>query len=159
VDSLLTVARRAGVELPDTDADRYVAEQVTAAELIGIPVAEVPASVAELDAYFQAMRPSLAVTPAARDAYRLIVLPPMPTWVRFLTPAQPAWGGLAALAVALLPQWARRMYSLPGFGLTDAAATATLRGFRQTMLRLPQRARRSPIVWAAFDRVAADPAA
>jgi uncharacterized protein (DUF2236 family) len=79
----------------------------------------------------------------------------MPTWVRYLTPAQPAWGGLAGLAVALLPQWARRMYSLPGLGLTDAAATAGLRAFRQTMLRLPQRARRSPIVWGGFERVSA----
>ena len=37
VDSLLTVARRAGLPLTDEDADRYVAEQVTSAELIGIP--------------------------------------------------------------------------------------------------------------------------
>jgi uncharacterized protein (DUF2236 family) len=159
VDSLLTVARRAGVALTDDDADRYVAEQVTAAELIGIPETDVPASVAALADYFRTIRPVLAVTAAARDAYRLILLPPMPTWVRYLTPAQPAWGGLASLAVALLPQWARRMYSWPGLGLTDAAATAALKAFRQAMLRLPQRAQRSPIVWAGYDRVAAAPAA
>jgi uncharacterized protein (DUF2236 family) len=160
VDSLLSVARRGGLPLTDDDADRYVAEQVTAATLIGVEPADVPDSVAALAGYFEAMRPSLAVTPAARDAYRLIVLPPMPTWVRYLTPAQPAWGGLAALAVALLPPWARRMYSLPGLGLTDAAATPALKAFRQALLRLPQRARRSPIVWAGIDRVAAaDPAA
>ena len=159
VDSLLSVARRAGLRLTDEDADRYVAEQVTAATLIGIPAGDVPDSVARLADYFAAMRPQLAVTAAARDAYRLIVLPPMPTWVRYLTPAQPAWGGLASLAVALLPQWARRMYSLPGLGVTDAAATAGLRAFRQALLRLPQRARRSPIVWAGFDRVAGAPAA
>ncbi|SOD93618.1 oxygenase MpaB family protein [Blastococcus haudaquaticus] len=159
VDSLLSVARRAGVPLSDEDADRYVAEQVTSAELIGVPRAEVPASVAALDEYFTTIRLELAVTPAARDAYRLITVPPMPTWVRYLTPAQGAWGGLAALAVALLPQWARRMYSWPGLGLTDAAATGALRAFRQTTLRLPQRARRSPIVWAGWDRVAEAPAA
>jgi uncharacterized protein (DUF2236 family) len=159
VDSLLSVARRAGLPLTDDDADRYVAEQVTAAELIGVPRADVPDSVDTLVAYFAGIRPSLAVTNAARDAYRLILLPPMPTWVRYLTPAQPAWGGLATLAVALLPQWARRMYLLPGLGLTDAAATAGLKAFRQTMLRLPQRARRSPIVWGGFERVAAAPAA
>jgi uncharacterized protein (DUF2236 family) len=61
--------------------------------------------------------------------------------------------------VALLPQWARRMFSLPGLGLTDAAATAALKAFRLTMLRLPQRARRSPIVWAGFERVAPTQAA
>lgn len=159
VDSLLSVARRAGLPLTGDDADRYVAEQVTSAELIGVPRADVPDSVDALAAYFDDIRPALAVTAAARDAYRLIVLPPMPTWVRYLTPAQPAWGGLATLAVALLPPWARRMYSLPGLGLTDTAATAGLRAFRQTMLRLPQRARRSPIVWGGFERVSAAPAA
>src|SRR3954466_11248537 len=155
VDSLLSAARRAGLPLTDDEADRYVAEQVISAELIGVPTADVPASVDALAAYFEALRPSLAGTAAARDAYRLIVLPPMPTWVRYLTPAQPAWGGLATLALALLPSWARRMYSLPGLGLTDAAATAGLRAFRQALLRLPQRARRSPIVWGGFERVAA----
>jgi uncharacterized protein (DUF2236 family) len=159
VDSLLSAARRGGLPLTDEEADRYVAEQVTSAALVSVPAADVPDSVAALAAYFEAMRPTLAVTPAAREAYRLIVLPPMPTWVRYLTPAQPAWGGLAGLAVALLPQWARRMYSLPGLGLTDAAATAGLRAFRQTMRRLPQRARRSPIVWGGYERVAAAPAA
>jgi uncharacterized protein (DUF2236 family) len=154
VDSLLSVARRGGLPLTDDEADRYVAEQVTSAELIGVPTDDVPDSVDALAAYFDRIRPSLAVTAAARDAYRLIVLPPMPTWVRYLTPAQPAWGGLASLAVALLPQWARRMYSLPGLGLTDAAATAGVRALRQTMLRLPMRARRSPIVWGGWDRVA-----
>jgi uncharacterized protein (DUF2236 family) len=160
VDSLLSAARRGGLPLTDEDADRYVAEQVTAAELIGVPASDVPDSVEGLAAYFEEMRPTLAVTPAARDAYRLITLPPMPTWVRYLTPAQPAWGGLAVLAVALLPRWARQLYSWPGLGLTDVAATAALKGFRQTMLRLPQRARRSPIVWSGYERVAAsEPAA
>lgn len=154
VDSLLTVARRGGVELCDDDADRYVAEQVMAAELIGLPAADVPSSVAELAAYFEEIRPALAMTPAAREAYRLVLLPPMKTWVRYLTPAQPAWGGLASLAVALLPPWARRMVSLPGLALTDAAATAGVKAFRQTMLLLPQRARRSPIVWGGYERVA-----
>jgi uncharacterized protein (DUF2236 family) len=159
VDSLLSVARRGGLPLTDDDADRYVAEQVTSATLIGIPAQDVPDSVAALAAYFDTMRPTLAVTPAARAAYRLIVLPPMPTWVRYLTPAQPAWGGLAGLAVALLPPWARRLFAWPGLGVTDRAATLALKAFRQAMLRLPQRVRRSPIVWGGFERVAAAPAA
>ena len=63
-------------------------------------------------------------------------------------------GTLASLGFATLPRWARRMYSLPGFGLTDAAATAGVRAFRQTMLALPQQVRRSPIVRAGYERVA-----
>ena len=155
VDSLLSVSRRAGVPLSDADADTYVAEQVTAAALIGVPAGDVPDSVAGLATYFERMRPQLAVTPPAREALRLILLPPMPAWVRFLTPARPAWGTLAWLGLASLPRWARRMYSLPGLGITEAATAAGLHAFRQTTLRLPQRARRSPIVWAGIERVAA----
>ncbi|MGY1618607.1 oxygenase MpaB family protein [Geodermatophilus sp. SYSU D00691] len=154
VDSLLSVARRGGVPLTGDDADRYVAEQVTAAVLVGAAEADVPGSVAALAAYFDVMRPSLALTPAARDAARLVLLPPMPAWVRFLTPARPAWGTLASLAFASLPRWARRTYSMPGLALTEPATTAALKAFRQATLALPQNARRSPIVWAGYERVA-----
>jgi uncharacterized protein (DUF2236 family) len=153
VDSLLSVARRAGVPLTDEDADRYVAEQVTAATLIGVPVAAVPASVAALADYFEQVRPELALTPPARAAYGFIVLPPMPGWVQLLTPARPGWAGLASLAVATLPRWARKMYGLPAFGVTEPAATAAVRALRQTALAVPARVRESPIVRAARERV------
>ena len=153
VDSLLDVARRAGVVTP-AEADRYVAEQVVAAELIGIDADDVPASVAELEAYFEQIRPELALTPDGRDAWRFVVVPPMPRWVWLLTPARPAWGSLASLAVATLPPWARRLASLPGLPVTDAAATAALRAFRTGLLALPERARHSPIRRAAFERTA-----
>ncbi|GAB3312077.1 oxygenase MpaB family protein [Geodermatophilus aquaeductus] len=153
VDSLLDVARRVGV-VTDAEADRYVAEQVTAAELIGVDGADVPASVAELADYFERIRPQLALTPAGREAWRFLVVPPMPRWVQFLTPARPAWGSLASLGVATLPPWARRLASLPGLTLTDAAATAALRAFRTGMLTLPERARHSPVRRAGFERTA-----
>jgi uncharacterized protein (DUF2236 family) len=155
VDSLLSVARRAGVPLTDADADRYVAEQVTAAVLIGCELDDVPASAAELEAYLERMRPQLAVTRATRDASRFVLVPPMPGWVQLLTPARPAWSTLAALGAATLPRWARQVYGLPGYGLTDTAATAGVRAFRQAALALPVRVRESPIVRAARERVAA----
>ena len=154
VDSLLSVARRAGVPLTDEDADRYVAEQVTAAVLIGCDPDDVPADVAELDAYLQRTRPQLAVTPAARNASLFILVPPMPGWVQLLTPARPAWSTLAAISAATLPRWARRLYGLPGYGLTDTAATAAVRAFRRTALAVPAQVRESPIVRAARERVA-----
>ncbi|WP_369135578.1 oxygenase MpaB family protein [Modestobacter sp. I12A-02662] len=154
VESMLSVARRAGVPLTDADADRYLAEQVTAAVLIGCVEADVPATVAELDAYLARVRPQLAVTPAARNASRFVVVPPMPRWVQLLTPARPAWSTLATLGVVTLPRWARQLYGLPGFGLTDRAATAALRAFRQAALAIPGRVRESPIVRAARERTA-----
>lgn len=154
VDSLLSVARRAGVPLTDADADRYVAEQVTAAVLVGCEAADVPASTAALEAYLTDIRPQLAVTPAARDAVRLVLAPPMPGWVQLLTPARPAWSTLAALGAATLPGWARRLYGLPGLGVTDAAVTAAVRAFRLAALAVPAAVREPPIVRAARARVA-----
>jgi len=154
VESLLSTARRAGVPLTDAEADRYVEEQVTAAVLIGAEEADVPRTAAELTAYFDGIRARLAVTPAARNASRFVLLPPMPGWVQLLTPARPAWSTLASLGAATLPQWARQLYGLPGFGLTDAAATAGLRAFRRATLAVPARVRESPIVRAARERVA-----
>ncbi|MPQ99829.1 DUF2236 domain-containing protein [Modestobacter sp. I12A-02628] len=154
VDSLLSVARRAGVVTSDADADRYVAEQVVAATLIGVDEPDVATTEAELAAYFERMLPHLAATPPARDALRFVLLPPMPGWVQLFTPARPAWGTLASLGVATLPRWARRMYSLPGFGITEPATTAAVRAFRQTTLAVPARVRESPIVRAARERVA-----
>jgi uncharacterized protein (DUF2236 family) len=155
VDSLLSTARRAGVPITDAEADRYVAEQVTAAVLIGADEAHVPRTVAELAAYFGRVRAQLAVTPAARNASKVILLPPMPGWVQLLTPARPAWSTLASLGAATLPRWARRLYGLPGFGVTDAAATAGLRAFRHAALAVPVRMRENPILRAARERVAA----
>jgi uncharacterized protein (DUF2236 family) len=160
VDSLLTTARRAGVPLPDDDADRYVAEQVAAAQLVGVPLSVAPRSVAELDAYLEDIRPSLASTPAAVEGVRTLFVPPMPGWVQVLTPARPAWVTLASLGMATLPGWARRMYSVPNLPLTDAAATTALRAVRTALLAVPERARWSPIARAGWERVsAAEPAA
>jgi len=153
VESLLTTARRSGVPLSDDDADRYVAEQVAAAQLVGVPLSTVPRSTADLDAYFERIRPSLAATPAAVQGVRNLFLPPMPGWVQVLTPARPAWGTLASLGMATLPAWARRMYSLPGLPLTDAAATGALKAVRTALVALPERARWSPIVRDGWARV------
>ena len=155
VDSLLTTARRAGLPVSDEDADRYVAEQVSFARLVGVPEDATPHSMADLESYFEDIRPSLTSTPAAVEGVRDLFLPPMKGWVQVLTPARPAWGTLASLGFATLPGWARQMYSMPGFSLTDGAATAALRTLRVALLAVPERVRWSPIVRAGFDRVAA----
>ncbi len=159
VDSLLSTARRAGLPLSDEDADTYVLEQLAAARLVGVPEDLAPRSVADLDAYFDRIRPSLALTPAASDGVRRLFVPPMKGWVQVLTPARPAWGTFVSLGFATLPVWARQMFSMPGFSLTDTAATGALRAFRTALLAVPERARWSPIVRAGYARVAETPAA
>jgi uncharacterized protein (DUF2236 family) len=159
VDSLLSTARRAGLPLSDEDADTYVLEQMAAARLVGVPEELVPRTVADLDAYFERIRPELALTPAASDGVRRLFVPPMKGWVQVLTPARPAWGTFVSLGFATLPAWARQMFSMPGFSLTDAAATAALKAFRTALLAVPERARWSPIVRAGHARVSAARAA
>src|SRR5512142_1099703 len=62
VESFLTTATRAGVSLTPEDVDRYYTEQLRAAELMGIDPATVPATAAEVSAYYDEMQPRLSLT-------------------------------------------------------------------------------------------------
>ncbi|MGH3344367.1 MAG: oxygenase MpaB family protein [Carbonactinosporaceae bacterium] len=153
VDSMLSVYRRCGGRLTDGEADAYVTEQTTAAALVGLDPANVPTDTAGLAAYFDGVRPELRVTPEARRAARFVLGPPMPRWVALVTPARPAWAGMAGLALAMLPRWARRMYALPGLPTTDLAATITGRALRSGLLALPPAVREGPHRKAARARI------
>lgn len=157
IDSFLTIARRAGVAVSAADADRYVAEQVTAAELVGIPRHLAPASTAELDDYFERTRPDLRLTAAARETARFLFLPPMPKLVQLATPARAVWASAAGLAFASLPRWARRLYRSPGLPTTDLGASVTLRGLRAASVVLPASIRQPPAYRAAQQRLAETP--
>ena len=134
VDSFLTTAVRAGAPLTAADADEYVREQVRAAELVGIPAADAPSSVAGLERALETYRPVLRSSAAARDAVARVVAPPMPLLVALATPARPLWASMAGLALATLPPYALRLYALPRPALlapaADAATTAALRAVR-----------------------------
>ncbi len=155
VDSLLSTAARGGLALSGQESDDYLREQVKAAELVGLPAPIVPSNRAELAEYFVAVRPELRLTKAAARGLRGLAMPPMPGWVTLLTPARPAWGGLAALSMSLLPGWARRMYGLLGLRLTDRAATAAVRAVRSGVLVVPGRFREGPTLRAAKARLTA----
>jgi uncharacterized protein (DUF2236 family) len=107
VDSVLAAARLYGAAFSPEQQDRYVSEMTAAAELVGAE-SGVPASVAELAAYFAAVRPQLTVGPAAADAAAYLI--DMPDVEPELAEA---WQLVAAAAVASLPDWARHLY---GFG-------------------------------------------
>lgn len=153
VDSFLSTTVRSGLSLSDAEADAYVAEQVRLAVLIGIPEEDVPTTADELSVYFGQIQSTLTTTSAAKAAARFLVVPPMPTWVRVFTPAVPAWGGLAGLAFALLPGWARRAYGIPVLPLSDVTASLALRLLRRSLLALPRSAREGPSVKAARERL------
>ena len=112
VESGLSAARLYGAPFSGTEADRYVAEMTASAELVGVPPGRAPASVAELDAYFEEVRPELTLSPAAADT--AAYLTEMPAIEPELTDL---WEVLAAASVASLPDWAKDLY-----GRSDVAA-------------------------------------
>jgi uncharacterized protein (DUF2236 family) len=153
VDSFLTTARRGGLHLTDAEADAYVAEQARANALLGLPTADAPKTVAEIAAYYRAVRPELEVGQLARSAAWFVMHPPMPRKIALLTPARPAWYGLGALAFSLLPGWVRRMYRIPALPMTDTGATLAARTLRTTLMQLPLERREGPAVTAAKKRL------
>jgi uncharacterized protein (DUF2236 family) len=132
VASCADIARRSRLPLSAADLDAFVAEQRTSAELIGIDRAAAPASMAELDAYYERTRQGLYACDEARRALRLTFDPPVPDGNRGLKLGLPP---VAVLAFSTLPGWARRMYGWPGGPLSDAAATAGLRATRLALSR------------------------
>lgn len=137
VSSYLEVTRRAGVRLSDRQADRYLAEQRHSATYVGLHEEDVPGSVAEMEAYFAQVRPRLRPTPEARSAVRFLLWPKLPSELRFLRPAKPAYVPVGALCYYSLPRWARRMYGvLPE--VPQPAVTAALRAFRLAANSLPE---------------------
>jgi uncharacterized protein (DUF2236 family) len=141
VDSFLDVVGRGGTAVSQRDADTYVTEQVRSAALLGLEPDVVPTTVAALAEHLARTRTQLAVTSAAREAARVLVAESSSTRADSTTPAPPAWAGVAGVAFAALPSWARSMYALPELpgasGLTDAATTVALRALRAGLCDVP----------------------
>jgi uncharacterized protein (DUF2236 family) len=155
-DSYVDVARRGGMPVTAADLDRFVDEQRRSAALVGLDPAQVPASVAELDAYYAGMRPRLHACPEAKRALRMSYHPPMPAALlplRFVVPP------FNTLAFATLPRWARRMYGAPGSPATDLAATAALRAARLASSGFPGRLLYGPALRQIFRAAGYGPSA
>jgi uncharacterized protein (DUF2236 family) len=112
VDSFLRAYQRYGAGgLDACEADTYVEEMAVLATEIGAEPAAT--SVAELRAWFQAERPELHATRAARDTARFLAAAPVPliSW--------PAYAVIASAAVGLLPRSVRRALWLPTLPVVD----------------------------------------
>jgi uncharacterized protein (DUF2236 family) len=138
VESFLTTATRAGVRLTPAEIDGYYDEQRRAAELMGLDPQTVPGSAAEVAAYYDEVRPELALTRDGAETAMFLTVPPVPqNWgsraLRLgltLGPTRWAYLGVASTAIALLPPWARRMYGGLGWPTTDLTADLSARGLR-----------------------------
>jgi uncharacterized protein (DUF2236 family) len=105
VQSSMAAGQAFGTPLSADDSDRYVAEMMVAAELIGVPRPLIPASVAELDRYVASVRPELRCTPAARESMAYLLDPP-----GLDQELAGFWQDVRDGAIAVLPEWAREMY-------------------------------------------------
>jgi uncharacterized protein (DUF2236 family) len=114
VDSIVEVVQRYGRELEPGDADRYVAEMVRFAEIVGVPTEDVPTTVASLRAYIESVEMRQA-SAAAKEAIGVLLDPD------FSSPGggegrggdaelRDLYRDLAQVAVGTLPDWAREMY-------------------------------------------------
>jgi len=136
VSSYADIVRRCGMPVSAAELDTFVSEQRRSAALVGLDPAIVPASLAELDRYYQRVAPDLYACDEARQALRGSFNPPVPAEYAALRLIVPPLG---ALAFATLPRWARRLYGTPGSPLTDIAATAALRAIYQSTTHVPRR--------------------
>lgn len=133
VSSFVSVARRAGFPLTKAHADRYFDEQRAAAALVGLDPDEVPGSVAEMSAYFHAMRPVMRRTDDTDEVYAFLHRPPLPGLLgigaRLYEPV------IGHLTYSLLPGWALRLYGRRPY--PAAPSTVALRAVRAALLALP----------------------
>ena len=152
VDSFLDIARRSGLALTDAEADQYVAEMVLFAELVGVSTDEVPVNVSQMQQYFEDIASELRASDDAKRAALFLTIPPMPTAIRFATPAAPAWASLALLAASSLPQWARKLYGTPQIPGQNLITDISLKAVRATLGVIPDALLAPPIYKAALIR-------
>lgn len=105
VDSNLAAREVFGIPLTADDADRYVEEMVVAAELVGVPAAQVPDSAAELARYLAWVRPQLRRTPAAEQSAAYLLDPP-----GLDEEVAEIWQDIREAVLICLPDWARQAY-------------------------------------------------
>lgn len=115
-----------GRPLSPAQQDRYVAEQVRAATLMGLRDAEVPADRANLRRYLSEPRP-LRLTAPAREFADLLLGASMPWTMR------PFWALHVAGALMILPGDVGRLYGFPAWLPKGRLAQGTIRTVLRAM--------------------------
>ncbi|MFI1354558.1 oxygenase MpaB family protein [Streptomyces sp. NPDC020898] len=108
IDSYLHIMRCSGYPITDAHTDRYIREHLVSARLVGLDPADVPANQAEMTAYFEKVRPELAVGAEAHEVDDFLLRPPTHP---LLVPAREVlWRRVSQLAYASLPPYAHELY-------------------------------------------------
>jgi uncharacterized protein (DUF2236 family) len=152
VDSFLDVAIRSGMSISEAEADQYVSEMVIFAQLVGVDAEQVPSTVSQMQSYFSEISPELRASDDAKRAALFLTIPPLPTAVRFATPAAPAWASLALVAASALPAWARSLYGTPQLPGQNFATDLSMKAIRKTIGVIPDAILAPPIFKAALQR-------
>ncbi|HST55904.1 MAG TPA: oxygenase MpaB family protein [Solirubrobacteraceae bacterium] len=114
VHSFLAAYRAYGGRLSEAEQDRYLAEQVAAAELMEIPAAIVPDSVAAYRAYFAELLPTLCSSADTAATIAFVRRPRLSASSgRLPGPLDPAFRLLGFAATALVPLSLRPIAGLP----------------------------------------------
>lgn len=141
VHSFLAAYRAYARPLSRADQDRYLAEQVEAAVLLGTPRGRVPDSVDAYRDYFASVRDQLCTSPEAEAAISFVRRPTLP----HLHPAerlvlQPAFRAMGDAATSLVPRSLRELAGLPARGpheLPSRVAVSTASNAVAVGLRIP----------------------
>jgi len=145
VDSFLASYRRFVEPLRTADADRYVAEMVRQAELVGLEAGQVPASEEANQMFIDGCRPELMVTRPALEAVDTVLHPPLSALRR------PFWWVAGQAAISLMPDFALHLLGMRRNPLAEAAARPLVRRgatFSRRHLRPP------PVIVQAQRRLA-----
>jgi uncharacterized protein (DUF2236 family) len=113
VHSFLAAYRAYGLPLSRADQDRYLAEQVDAADLLGVPRARVPDSVESYRDYFASVLGELRTSPDAEAAISFVRRPTLPKLAPPLRLVlQPAFMVMGDAATGLVPSSLRPLAGL-----------------------------------------------
>jgi uncharacterized protein (DUF2236 family) len=106
VESFLAAYRRFVGPLEVGEADRYVAEMISQAELVGLSAGEVPSTEAGNQAFIESCRPLMIATRHSLEALDTVLHPPLPPWRR------PVWWVAGQAAISVLPDYAVELYGI-----------------------------------------------
>lgn len=135
--------------LSPAQEEQYYQESKRIVALLGLPVSRMPDTLANFDAYMEAMLtgPHLAWTPEAEQVARIVMRMPAPFVLR------PALLAAEQITIGLLPPRVRDLYGLRWDRYRQAALDLTFASLRLALMAVPAPLRQMPFARAAHHRM------